>query len=220
MMVGKMRWEMMWEIAVLLMIILAVFLPVAEAYGMSDSAVVPGIGKSIFPPGSDAKKLQDKIAGALASLKTIGGSSAAESGKAESGSVESGSANTTGSMETEKSDSRAGRNETVQANNSSSEGDIGINVNGSTDEGLNGTGANQLQGSRDAGLSSINVSSLDMSGAAGQQGLAANTTGSFKGFYGMTASRHEIGKSGIDSSMFLSGSFSMDKSVKFQDQGI
>lgn len=214
MMVGKMRWEMMWKIAVLLMIILAVLLPVAEAYGMSDSAVVPGAGESIFLPGSDAKKLQDKIAGALASLKAMKSGSAAGSGGAEPGHAN------TGSLETEKIDSKAGRNGTVQANNSSSEGDIGINVNGSVDEGLNGTVGNQTPVSRDAGLSSINGSSLDMSGAAGQQGVAASTAGSFRGFYGMTASRHEIGKSGIDSSMFLSGSFSMDKSVKFQDQGI
>jgi len=214
MMVGKMRWEMMWKIAVLLMIILAVLLPAAEAYGLSDSAAVPGAGESIFLPGSDAKKLQDKIAGALASLKTMKSGSAEESGGAEPGRAN------TGSPETEKIDSKAGRNGMVQANNSSSEGDIGINVNGSADEGLNGTVGNQTPGSGDAGLSSINGSSLDMSGAAGQQGVAASTAGSFRGFYGMTASRHEIGKSGIDSNMFLSGSFSMDKSVKFQDQGI
>ncbi len=38
--------------------------------------------------------------------------------------------------------------------------------------------------------------------------------------YGMTASRHEIGKSGINSHTFLSGNFEMDKTVKFQDQGM
>lgn len=43
---------------------------------------------------------------------------------------------------------------------------------------------------------------------------------SFNGYYGMTASRHEMGKSGIDSRMFLNGTFEMDKTVKFQDQGI
>lgn len=214
MMVGKMRWKTIWEVAVLLMIIVAVLLPMAEAYGISDSAVVPGAGESIFPSGSDAKKLQDKISGALASLKTMKSGSAAGSGGAEPGRAN------TGSLETEKIDSKAGKNETVQANNSSSEGDIGINVNGSMDEGLNGTVGNQPPGSIDASFSPINGSSLDMSGAAGQQGVTASTAGSFKGFYGMTASRHEIGKSGIDSSMFLSGSFSMDKSVKFQDQGI
>ena len=36
----------------------------------------------------------------------------------------------------------------------------------------------------------------------------------------MTASRHEIGKSDINSHMFLSGNFEMDKTVKFQDQGM
>ena len=214
MMVGKMRWE----IAVLLMIIMAVLLPLAEAYGRSDSAAVPGVGESIFPPGSDAKKLQDKIAGALASLKTMKSGSAAEPGKAESGGAN------TGSSEADEIDPGASRNESGQVNESSGMGGIGINVNGSMDEGLNesinGTSGSSPQGSKDAGFSPINGSSLDMSGTAGQQGVAASSSGSFKGFYGMTASRHEIGKSGIDSSMFLSGSFSMDKSVKFQDQGI
>jgi hypothetical protein len=39
------------------------------------------------------------------------------------------------------------------------------------------------------------------------------------GVYGITASRHEIGKSNIQSKMVLNGTFEMDKSVKFQDQG-
>jgi hypothetical protein len=55
--------------------------------------------------------------------------------------------------------------------------------------------------------------------STGSQSVGSSSQGGFKGFYGMTASRHEIGKSGIDSSMFLSGDFEMDKSVKFQDQG-
>jgi hypothetical protein len=50
--------------------------------------------------------------------------------------------------------------------------------------------------------------------------LCVEPRSSFSGYYGMTASRHEMGKSGINSKMFLSGSFEMDKSVKFQDQGV
>jgi hypothetical protein len=50
--------------------------------------------------------------------------------------------------------------------------------------------------------------------------VGSSSNGSFNGYYGMTASRHEIGKSGIDSHMFLKGTFEMDKAVKFQDRGI
>ena len=52
------------------------------------------------------------------------------------------------------------------------------------------------------------------------ENVASSTKGSFNGYYGMTASRHEMGKSDIDSRMFLSGNFEMDKTIKFQDQGV
>jgi len=47
----------------------------------------------------------------------------------------------------------------------------------------------------------------------------SNSPNSFKGTYATRASRHEIGKGGVDSSIFLKGEFEMDKSIKFQDQG-
>ncbi|HOV82939.1 MAG TPA: hypothetical protein PLQ01_09740 [Methanothrix sp.] len=43
--------------------------------------------------------------------------------------------------------------------------------------------------------------------------------GSSGGVYGIFASRHEMGKSNIKSKMVLNGTFEMDKSVSFQDQG-
>jgi len=43
--------------------------------------------------------------------------------------------------------------------------------------------------------------------------------GSSGGVYGIFASRHEMGKSDIKSKMVLNGTFEMDKSVSFQDQG-
>jgi hypothetical protein len=65
--------------------------------------------------------------------------------------------------------------------------------------------------------SSLSNSSLLNSSA--NENVASSFKGSFNGYYGMTASRHEMGKSGIDSRMFLNGTFEMDKTVKFQDQG-
>ena len=75
--------------------------------------------------------------------------------------------------------------------------------------------------------SSLNNSSLLNSSAANvadankdRLNVGSFSKGRFNGYYGMTASRHEIGKSDIDSHMFLSGTFEMDKTVQFQDQGI
>lgn len=47
----------------------------------------------------------------------------------------------------------------------------------------------------------------------------SNFPNHFKGTYATRASRHEIGKGGVDSSIFLKGEFEMDKSIKFQDRG-
>ncbi len=70
--------------------------------------------------------------------------------------------------------------------------------------------------------SSVLNSSAAMVVDAGEDGpnVGSSSKERFSGYYGMTASRHEMGKSGINSHMFLSGNFEMDKSVKFQDQGI
>ncbi len=52
------------------------------------------------------------------------------------------------------------------------------------------------------------------------RGIESNSKANFKGYYGITASQHEMGKNNIDSKTFLSGTFALDKSVKFQDRGI
>jgi hypothetical protein len=59
-----------------------------------------------------------------------------------------------------------------------------------------------------------------LSNGSDQQKVGATATGSFKGFYGLTASRHEMGKSDIRSRMFLSGDFDVDKTVSFTDRGV
>lgn len=56
--------------------------------------------------------------------------------------------------------------------------------------------------------------------SAGEQGIGAATNSKFNGYYGISSSQHQMGKNNIDSSTLLSGSFSMEKSVKFQDRGI
>ena len=61
---------------------------------------------------------------------------------------------------------------------------------------------------------------LAANSTADPNGIETNSRANFKGFYGITASQHEMGKNDIDSRMFLSGTFALDKSVKFQDRGV
>ncbi len=68
--------------------------------------------------------------------------------------------------------------------------------------------------------SALKSPTLAEGGMTGQQGMGASTNSRFNGYYGISSSQHQMGKNDIDSSTFLSGSFSMEKSVKFQDIGI
>ena len=61
---------------------------------------------------------------------------------------------------------------------------------------------------------------LTENSSADPRGIESNSKANFKGYYGITATQHEIGKNNIDSKTFLSGTFALDKSVKFQDRGI
>lgn len=67
--------------------------------------------------------------------------------------------------------------------------------------------------------SSISNSSIANATHLNSSGVGTSSKTSFNGYFGMTASRHEIGKSDIKSSMLLRGSFEVDKSVQFQDRG-
>jgi hypothetical protein len=60
---------------------------------------------------------------------------------------------------------------------------------------------------------------LEGNSSVGLNGVSTSSKANFNGYYGMTASRHEMGKSNIKSKIALSGAFEVDKTVKFQDQG-
>jgi hypothetical protein len=60
---------------------------------------------------------------------------------------------------------------------------------------------------------------LEGNSSVGLNGVSTSSKANFNGYYGMTASRHETGKSNIKSKIALSGAFEVDKTVKFQDQG-
>lgn len=70
-----------------------------------------------------------------------------------------------------------------------------------------------------ADSAALNKSTLSGETSASPQGVATDSKTSFNGYYGITASRHEMGKSDIKSSTQLRGAFEIDKSVKFQDRG-
>jgi len=144
-------------IVILLMILAAAdLLSAAAAFGRSDSMGIIGKdGAAFFTHGTDTKKVEDKMAEALARLDSW-----------------------------KKARAEEKREPLVSNSNPGNSTLDNISIN-----------------------NSLNNSSLSSSKAL------------FDGYYGMTVSRHEMGKSGIKSKMFLSGNFEMDKTVKFQDQG-
>ena len=87
--------------------------------------------------------------------------------------------------------------------------------NGSLDNStqLNSTGLNS------SAISSSAAGAHSANSSAGLQEVGASSKGSFNGYLGITASRHEMGKSDIKSSTFLSGGFDVDKTVQFSDRG-
>ena len=171
-------------IAILFMILAAAaFLQAEAASSKSDS-----IGSVFFTPGTDAKKMEDKMAEALASLDSW------KRARAEEEREPFVSKN-----EKAELPSSPPINSTL---NDSTLNNISINSSLSNSSLLNSSAAMVTNANKDR----LNVGSSSM--------------GIFSGYYGMIASRHEMGKSGIDSSMFLRGTFEMDKTVKFQDKGI
>jgi hypothetical protein len=64
----------------------------------------------------------------------------------------------------------------------------------------------------------ISPKSALLSGSAAPSGMGSSSTGKYSGFYGISASQHETGKSDIQSKMLLSGGFEVDKTVQFQDR--
>jgi len=172
---------MMKKIIVILFMIVA-----AAALQQAASSKSDSIGSVFFTPGTDTKKVEDKMAEALVRLDSW------KRARAELSS--SPPVNST-------------LNNSIPGN--STLNNISINSSLSNSSLLNSSVAK---------VSDANE--LDANSLAGRQNVGSSSKGNFNGYYGMTATRHEMGKSGINSKMFLSGNFEMDKTVKFQDQGV
>jgi hypothetical protein len=66
-------------------------------------------------------------------------------------------------------------------------------------------------------INGIGTKSALSSISAAPSGMGSSSAGKYNGFYGVESSRHEMGKSDIQSKMLLSGGFEVDKTVQFQD---
>jgi hypothetical protein len=183
-------------IVILLMLLTAADLLLAAALSSESgfASILGPDGDVISTPGTDTKKVEDKMADALASLDSWKKARAKEKTEPVVGNKDQTELTSIPPLNSTEANS-------IQANSTE--------ANSTSD---NNSIINSI-------ISPLGNSSPANS-PAGMQNVGSSSEGKFKGFYGMTASRHEIGKSGIDSHMFLSGNFEMDKTVKFHDQGI
>lgn len=168
---------------ILILLLLLAAADLLLAAGLSSESGFTGIsgpdGAVISLPGTDTKKVEDRMADALARLDSWKKARAKEK--------------------------IATKDNSTQANSTKS----------------NSTSDNSTLDNNSIISPPVNSSLFnDANSPAGLQNVGSSSEGRFKGYYGMTASRHEMGKSGINSNMFLSGNFEMDKTVKFQDQGM
>lgn len=170
----------------------------------------------VSTPGTDVKKVEDKMADALAKMDSWKKAQEKErirpmagcTGQTESSSSPSPSSTESSSAKVNSTEFNSTEANITSANSTSDNSSI-----------ISSPGNSSLDSpSGEPGSDGGRVDGNDANGPAGQN-IGSSSEGRFKGYYGMTAARHEIGKSGINSHMFLSGDFEMDKAVKFQDQG-
>ncbi len=114
--------------------------------------------------------------------------------------------------------SLAGPNEAA-LNNSTSNSTL-LNSSNSSDLTSASNNSSAVAAALPLGNSSeVATGAVPLSNGSDRQKVGASSKGSFQGFYGLTASKHEMGKSDIRSKLFLSGGFGVDKTVSFTDRG-
>ncbi len=191
--------------AILIMIVAAAsLLQAAAASSKSDYTSILGpVGSVFFTPGTDTKKVEDRMQEALTRL---------DSWKR--------------AREQEKKEPLVSKAEQAEMSESLSLNSTLNNSASGNSTSFNSPSSNLTHNNISINSSLVNSSLLNSPTAQvadaneDRQNVGSSIRGSPNGYYGMTASRHEIGKSGINSRTFLSGNFEMDKTVKFQDQGI
>ena len=198
-------------IVILLMLLAAADLLSAAALSSESSftSILGPDGAVVSTSGTDSKKVEDKMADALARLDSWKKARAKEKIEPVVGNTDQTGLSSRPPLNSTEANS-------TQANSTganSTSGNSTLDNNSIISPPGNSPLLNSVDQRADAGK-------FDANSTADLQNVGSSSDGRFKGYYGATASRHEIGKSGIKSHMFLSGNFEMDKTVKFQDQGI
>ena len=174
----------------MIMVIASLWLP---SLGQSDLKSPLGPDRPSYPSaGSAIKKMEYKMAEDLAALPSPAKSSREE----EPGRS---------SIAIEPEESSNGENSSINSS---------LPQNGS----LNNISQNSSQFTSPLSGQQNRTDAVSTDSGSGSAS-GSNSTNHFKGTYATRASRHEIGKGGVDSSIFLKGEFEMDKSIKFQDRG-
>jgi hypothetical protein len=199
----------------------AAFPQAAAASSKSDSTGMFGPdGSAFFTPGTDVKKVEDKMAEALVRFDSWKKAIAEAKREPLVSKTEQVELSSSPPVNLALNNSNPGNS----ASGNSTPNNISINSSLSNSSLLNSSVAQVADANEDRLKSNEAAASdpakIDANSQSGQQNVGSSSRGSLNGYYGMTATRHEMGKSGIDSRMFLSGNFEMDKTVKFQDQGV
>ncbi len=202
------------RIIIILLILLDATNLVAGAASSSQSSfagITMPASAVVSTPGTDVKKVEDKMADALAKMDSWKKAQEKERIRPMAGS--------TGQAEQSSSPSPSSTESSSTKVNSTEFNSTEANITSDNSSIISPPGNSSLDSpSGEPGSDGGRVDGNDANGPAGRN-IGSSSEGRFKGYYGMTAARHEIGKSGINSHMFLSGDFEMDKAVKFQDQG-
>jgi len=165
--------------------------------------------------GSDAKRMEDKMTEALSGLDAPKKSKTNEKEGIISGSLTDA---VVGASSLNNSTSKDQRLDNSTLSNSTE-----LNSTGLKSSAVNSSSLNESAKDASPGINLRSApppaGTLSSNSSAGLQGVGSSSEASFNGYYGITASRHEMGKSDIKSSTFLSGGFDVDKTVQFSDRG-
>lgn len=103
----------------------------------------------------------------------------------------------------------------LSAINSSSFNTSALNLSAANTTAINASASKTSSDAKEG----FGAAAFSGSSTASSQGVGSSSKANFNGFWGMEASQKGMGKSGINSRMFLSGGFEVDKTVQFQDKG-
>jgi hypothetical protein len=202
-------------IVLLIFVAACMILPAATSGGSGQMSGLGAEKPQSWASGSDAKRMEDKMTEALSGLDAFKKAKTNEKEGIITGSLIGA---VEGASSLNNSTSKDYRLDNSTLSNSTEQNSTGLNSSAVNSSALNSSandalpGINPRSAPSPAGTLSSNIS-------ADSQGVGSSSEASFNGYYGITASRHEMGKSDIKSSTFLSGGFNVDKTVQFSDRG-